>query len=192
MLCVCFFCLRLVYPMLPASLDVKFWLPHRSSLTLIGINYQSNHSLNWRSLHLRLWNQRLSPQKLFTGCCTWCRKVWRYQKGNIAFGSYIRQVGGFNQGTPFPLQMKNNPLKITEMLLIKDQLLWLSPSMWAAVIMHHQSVHIRICGRYMLVLQLDIYVLWKKCYHSFASSALIILYNCKLVSTNKTKLLKFE
>ena len=90
------------------------------------------------------------------------QKSLKIPEGYIAFGSYIRQVGGFYQGTQFPLQMKNNPLKITEMLLIKDQLLWLSPSMWAAVIMQHQSVHIRICDPYMLVLQLDIYVLWKK------------------------------
>jgi len=51
------------------------------------------------------------------------QKSLKIPEGYIAFGSYIRQVGGFYQGTQFPLQMKNNPLKITEMLLIKDQLL---------------------------------------------------------------------
>ena len=34
-LCFCFVFLRLVYPMLPVSLDCRFWLPLRYSLTFI-------------------------------------------------------------------------------------------------------------------------------------------------------------
>ena len=141
--------------MLPASLDVNFWLPHRSSLTLIGINHQSNHSLNWRSLHLRLWNQRLSPQKLFTGCCSWCRKAWRYQKGNIAFGSYIRQVGGFYQAPNFLYKWKTIRLRLLKCCWLKINcydclLLCEQPSLCTTKVYIYEYV-IVICWYYNLI-----------------------------------------
>jgi len=98
MLCFCFSCLRLLYPMLSVSLDCPFWLPLQYSLTFILKTEMKrkptvitieiiSYSLN--AVHYLFHNWHLVDSRYRLGCNSKWRTVCNCQYLYTEINSFI-------------------------------------------------------------------------------------------------------